>query len=268
MVLVRGASVRPHVQTFADACSEATGAGNFGTYPGHSPSIDRALDIFVPNRTTKLGDAIADFTLKNWERYGVRYIIWRQRINWNDGAGWSWMEDRGDDTQNHFDHNHVSFELTAVGQPPTQEKLFMDGENLANLSGTCGLVMDLAIATATKRGGQALMWSVNGGSNQRMTFEPISGMPGLVKIRFGSNPKMVLDNDPASTVVHMIEDLNVPQQRWRLVELHNGAILVRNEGTERVLDVHGGVATLGQWVHAWHEEHRQANQLWRRIKVG
>ena len=122
-------TVNWNVQTFADACAAATGATNFGTYIGHSPSAERATDVFtpvpVPRSKSVLGDAVADFTLRPevWKKYGVRYIIWRQRINWNNGDGWQLMEDRGNDTNNHFDHDHISFNVIPKPGPSAPEIL-------------------------------------------------------------------------------------------------------------------------------------------------
>lgn len=119
MALVRGGIVLPHVQRFADAVSKATGAESFGTYPGHSPTIDRALDIFVPTTSRTLGDAICAFALANIDRFGVDYVVYRQRIyNPEIATYWRAMEDRGSPTANHFDHVHVSFEATAPGPDP------------------------------------------------------------------------------------------------------------------------------------------------------
>lgn len=120
MATVRGGiAVRPHVQSFADACQAATGASNFGTYNGHSPTADRALDIFVPVNSAELGTAICDFAIKNLEDYGVDYIIYRQRIyNPEVAPYWRGMPDRGDLTQNHYDHVHISFEPTAPKPGP------------------------------------------------------------------------------------------------------------------------------------------------------
>lgn len=126
-----------NTQGLADAISAATGALNFGTYLGHSPTAERAVDCFttipLPRSNRVLGDAIAEYVLNArisivdpdgnersvsaWEYFAVRYIIWRQRINWNDGEGWIAMENRGDDTQNHFDHDHIS--LNVIPRPST-----------------------------------------------------------------------------------------------------------------------------------------------------
>ena len=53
------------------------------------------------------GDQLADYVLANRARMGVKYVIWKQRIN--HGSGWVPMEDRGSNTANHFDHVHASF---------------------------------------------------------------------------------------------------------------------------------------------------------------
>lgn len=118
MAYVDGGLVRPHVQAFADACAEATGARSFGTYPGHQPSIDLALDIFTPIGAP-LGEAIAQFSIDNFERFGLDYVIYRQRIfNPKIANYWRTMADRGSTTANHFDHDHDSFLPTAPGSFP------------------------------------------------------------------------------------------------------------------------------------------------------
>lgn len=117
-----------NTQALADAIAKATGATNFGTYLGHSPTAERAIDAFttipMPRSNRVLGDAIALFVFDKmpngvsvWDYFGIRYIIWRQRINYNDGVGWRAMENRGDDTQNHFDHDHIS--TNVIPRPTT-----------------------------------------------------------------------------------------------------------------------------------------------------
>lgn len=135
MTLVRGGiKVRPHVQAFVDACAESTGADNYGTYNGHEPSADLAVDIFHAVGDDRLADKICDFALKNLTKYGVDYVISRQRIyNPEIATYWRNMEDRGGVTQNHFDHVHVSFEETApvVVEKP---KPVIDKENVMSLA--------------------------------------------------------------------------------------------------------------------------------------
>jgi len=119
MATVNGGVVRPHVQAFADACQQATGAPSYGTYPGHQPTIDRALDIFTPTSSRTLGDAICAFAIDHLAWFGVDYIIYRQHIyNPEIATYWRLMEDRGSPTANHMDHVHVSFEPTGAVTPP------------------------------------------------------------------------------------------------------------------------------------------------------
>jgi hypothetical protein len=81
------------------------GRGGTSDHPG-----GLAVDFMV-NRAT--GDRLAACALQNIDALGVKYVIWRQRINFGDG--WKPMEDRGGATANHFDHVHVSFERGAGG---------------------------------------------------------------------------------------------------------------------------------------------------------
>lgn len=53
-----------------------------------------------------LGDRVAAWALKNKDKLGVKYVIWKQRID--QGSGWSSMSDRGSITANHYDHVHIS----------------------------------------------------------------------------------------------------------------------------------------------------------------
>lgn len=71
----------------------------------------RAVDVMVPNYRSgegvALGDEIADFVIANADFFGVEYVIWRQTYYPVGGAP-SLMEDRGSDTENHFDHVHIT----------------------------------------------------------------------------------------------------------------------------------------------------------------
>lgn len=53
------------------------------------------------------GDKLANYAVANMDDLRISYVIWRQRINF--GNGWKGMEDRGNNTANHFDHVHISF---------------------------------------------------------------------------------------------------------------------------------------------------------------
>lgn len=99
--------VRPHVQQFANVSCGTVGCPDVvSSYNGHSPSVDRALDVF---QLRERGDRYSAFAVAD-KAHRVDYVIWRQRINSRDGRGWRQMEDRGSITANHYDHVHVSFD--------------------------------------------------------------------------------------------------------------------------------------------------------------
>jgi hypothetical protein len=67
---------------------------NIGTYPGHLPSEDRAVDIMIPTWDTAggraLGDQIAGWLKAHQAELGIQYVIWNAQI-WNierDREGW------------------------------------------------------------------------------------------------------------------------------------------------------------------------------------
>ncbi|MET7466803.1 hypothetical protein [Nonomuraea sp. NPDC005501] len=83
-------------------------SGSSGEHP-----LGRACDFMMSSGGTMpsaanqaLGDRLAAWALANKAKLGVKYVIWRQRIN--QGSGWSAMSDRGSITENHFDHVHIS----------------------------------------------------------------------------------------------------------------------------------------------------------------
>lgn len=63
-----------------------------------------AVDVMVSGSR---GDQVAAWVQQNAGSLNVKYVIWKQRI-WHPGGGWEPMADRGDPTQNHFDHVHIS----------------------------------------------------------------------------------------------------------------------------------------------------------------
>jgi hypothetical protein len=99
------AQVGHHVDGLFDIDSIGGRADRSGT-SDHPSGL--ALDFMVDSGT---GDEVAEYVLDNRDELGVKYVIWEQR--YNDGDGWSTMEDRGGATANHFDHVHVSFEAGA-----------------------------------------------------------------------------------------------------------------------------------------------------------
>ncbi len=78
---------------------------------GHPAGL--ALDFMVANnpKGKSTGTALAEYSRDNATELGVKYIIWYEKI-WSverAAEGWRAMGDRGDDTGNHRDHVHVSF---------------------------------------------------------------------------------------------------------------------------------------------------------------
>nr|WP_055510396.1 hypothetical protein [Nonomuraea pusilla] len=83
-------------------------SGSSGEHP-----LGRACDFMMSSGGTMptaadnaLGDRIAAWALQNRTKIGVKYVIWKQRIN--SGSGWRPMSDRGSITENHYDHVHIS----------------------------------------------------------------------------------------------------------------------------------------------------------------
>ncbi|SDM11158.1 hypothetical protein SAMN05421874_13926 [Nonomuraea maritima] len=83
-------------------------SGSSGEHP-----LGRACDFMMSaggslptGAHNALGDRIAAWALQNKDKLGVKYVIWKQRINM--GSGWRAMEDRGSITENHYDHVHIS----------------------------------------------------------------------------------------------------------------------------------------------------------------
>jgi hypothetical protein len=66
------------------------------------------------------GDQIAECALDNQDELSVDYVIWEQRVN--HGDGWERMSDRGSDTENHYDHVHISFERDDPDDTPLPER--------------------------------------------------------------------------------------------------------------------------------------------------
>jgi hypothetical protein len=54
-------------------------------------------------------NALADYCAANLRNLGLKYVIWKQRINSGDSRGWRAMADRGGITANHYDHVHITF---------------------------------------------------------------------------------------------------------------------------------------------------------------
>lgn len=80
---------------------------NIGGYRAGDPGdhgSGRAVDIMVSGSR---GDQVAAWLQQNAGSLNIKYLIWEQRM-WRPGSSWSYMEDRGSTTANHYDHVHVS----------------------------------------------------------------------------------------------------------------------------------------------------------------
>ncbi|MEV6341584.1 hypothetical protein AB0M12_43555 [Nocardia vinacea] len=106
------AGTRPHVAQVGHFLGKMFGITDIGGALGRGNDDHGAgLAIDLMTSDSANGDAIAEFVLANQQRLGVTYVIWRQR--YNDGNGWSYMQDNGSPTANHYDHVHVSFAANA-----------------------------------------------------------------------------------------------------------------------------------------------------------
>lgn len=105
------------LQCGAKAFPEVKTMYGVGARPGPSDhGSGMAVDFMVDNYRSKSGRALgwrmAEWHRQNADKLGVQYVIWDQKI-WNvDRAaeGWRPMPDRGSETANHLDHNHVSYQ--------------------------------------------------------------------------------------------------------------------------------------------------------------
>ncbi|MEU0478276.1 hypothetical protein ABZ260_03680 [Streptosporangium sp. NPDC006013] len=104
--IMREAVKRRFALPYAVGCYRSANDG--GEHP-----LGRACDFMMSTGGTMpsaanlaLGDEIAAWAIKNKAKLGVKYVIWRQRIN--HGSGWRTMSNRGGITANHYDHPHIS----------------------------------------------------------------------------------------------------------------------------------------------------------------
>lgn len=87
------------------AFPEITTYGTLRADGEHSQGL--AVDIMVSGSR---GQEVADFVRDNYGDLGVNYVMHAQQI-WSvdrSGEGWRYVEDRGSDTANHYDHVHVT----------------------------------------------------------------------------------------------------------------------------------------------------------------
>ncbi|MDK7749815.1 ligand-binding protein SH3 [Brevibacterium sp. UMB10442] len=74
--------------------------------PGSDHNSGQAVDAMIRGQ---VGDEITSFLIKNRQQLNIKYVIWEQKI-YAPYTGWKGrpMENRGNDTANHFDHVHIS----------------------------------------------------------------------------------------------------------------------------------------------------------------
>lgn len=82
----------------------------YGSRPGDPQDHGKglALDVMVPVGSD-LGDEVNAWLEQNFTALNINYLIWEQKILLHPHGTWKHMEDRGNDTTNHFDHVHISF---------------------------------------------------------------------------------------------------------------------------------------------------------------
>ena len=97
------------VAVYRSVCAAFPEVTSYGGY--RADSIDHAdgdsVDVMITGST---GDAIAAYLIENADALGIEYLMWEQQI-WSSGqasSGWRYVEDRGSDTANHYDHVHVT----------------------------------------------------------------------------------------------------------------------------------------------------------------
>ena len=110
-------NLQPQAEAFRQEVAAKFGITNIGGYREGDPDDHGkglAVDVMVPTNS-ELGDQVAQYAIDNMDRAGISYIIWKQQfympVNniYGPANTWNQMPDRGDDTANHNDHVHISF---------------------------------------------------------------------------------------------------------------------------------------------------------------
>ena len=110
-------NLQPQAEAFRQEVAAKFGITNIGGYRAGDPDDHGkglAVDVMVPTNS-ELGDQVAQYAIDNMDRAGISYIIWKQQfympVNniYGPANTWNQMPDRGDDTANHNDHVHISF---------------------------------------------------------------------------------------------------------------------------------------------------------------
>ena len=83
------------------------------TRHGHHPSASKALDLMTNTRGScsadrQTGDWLFKYLRNNWNRFGIRYVIWENKYYPSKYSGGRYMGRPGC-THGHYDHIHVAF---------------------------------------------------------------------------------------------------------------------------------------------------------------
>lgn len=96
------------VRTFLREKYSLRDSSILGTRPGDPQDHGKGLALDIMIRGEK-GWEIADYLTANIHDLNIKYIIWEQQIYATYRPRWKMMENRGNDTANHYDHIHISF---------------------------------------------------------------------------------------------------------------------------------------------------------------
>lgn len=115
---IRGlGAVAPHVKSAAEEIAAKFRVYNIGGFAtsGHISKSDHytghALDVMVFKDKAK-GDMIQKWVFANWQRLGVKYVIWQRVYYPHPGEGETYTG-----SNPHTDHVHISF-LNKPGDGP------------------------------------------------------------------------------------------------------------------------------------------------------
>jgi uncharacterized protein YbdZ (MbtH family) len=115
------------------------------TYASHSEGALSSADLWTrgaaygnDNSGVASMNQMADYIAANRGQLGVKYVIWKQRINL--GSGWRQMENRGSITQNHFDHVHITFEGSWRATDPSSSTFSQSSSNSALPGWAIGII--------------------------------------------------------------------------------------------------------------------------------
>ncbi|EHI70215.1 LysM peptidoglycan-binding domain-containing protein [Streptococcus ictaluri] len=111
------AGLQPQTAAFKEEVASAFGITSFSGYrPGDPGDHGKGLAIdFMVENSSATGDSVAQYAIDHMSDKGISYVIWKQHFYapfqniYGPANTWNPMPDRGDQTQNHYDHVHVSF---------------------------------------------------------------------------------------------------------------------------------------------------------------